>query len=122
MGCTSSSLAGPTDLAGSNDFSHLNPTITPSRHTKHHASDPVESPLSAEAYAHTIPTMTRSDRGEAEEIGNLEPKPKLAKEQKVLLPHDFHLGHSKRDVYGSETHPKPGVPKGKRGEVVPFPR
>jgi hypothetical protein len=118
MGCNSSSLANPSE------FSHLTPSqpVTSSSLTKE--PEPIESSLSAEAYTHAVPTMTRGERGDADNdlMGKYEEIGKPPKEPRVLLPHDFHFGHNKQDIYGSESHPKPTVPNGKRGYVVPFPR
>jgi hypothetical protein len=151
MGCATSSLAGP------NDFKDID--ATPAQpltwRTTKSTPDPIESPVSAEAYTHTMPTMTRSDRGALDHTlqsapkgrgngretarfgshaymgslpftgnpnsGDSEVKANPAREPKILLPHDFHIGHSKDAVYGSAAHPKPRLPNGKRDMVVPFP-
>ena len=115
MGWISSSPANPLE------FSHLTPSQPVHSSPFNKGPEPVESPLSAEAYTHAVPTMTWGDRGDKDgydEIGTSKPP----KEPKILLPHDIHLFHNKQNIYGSETHPKLTVPNGNRVSVVPFPR
>ena len=79
MGCNSSSLAG--DSFDGIDATALSTKKAPRRSQK--SPYPAESDLSAEAYAHATPTMTRGDRGP-------DPETKEGKKEKSTL--GSHMG------------------------------